>query len=167
MPTAAANEQHDPIRIHVRHAVEHDLAVIHPALKLGDIDPAALSAVREWTGRAVTWDWAKITKVKRDARLDVAIWSGVALCGVAWGSVTARWVSINWLEGNPGPANALRGYVTKIAVALMETHAHVLGCRETRIVGPVPLLVSYYEEFGYHPVLAKSGIVGYMVKDLP
>ncbi|MGH7281652.1 MAG: hypothetical protein ACRELY_09035 [Polyangiaceae bacterium] len=103
---------------------------VRAPVALGPIDRVAIAAWKAtWElnpARSVDWDWADYAagyRRKRYARLELAIWSGDALCGFALGkfSRAARVLQLNFIEGAPG--NPLKGSVLWIAIA----HGIILG----------------------------------------
>lgn len=95
-------------------------------VRLGPIDAMAVATFKtSWLN--ATWDWpqyAAIYRQKKYARLELAIWSGSQLCGLALGkfSPACRVLQMNFVEGAPY-AHPLKGHVLEIAVE----HGIVLG----------------------------------------
>ncbi|MBX3223602.1 MAG: hypothetical protein KF795_24030, partial [Labilithrix sp.] len=95
------------------------------AVTLGPIDPLAIAAFKAW--HAPTWDWERYARHYRHARyarLELAIWAGTELCGLALGkfSPAETVLQMNFVEGAPH-AHPLKGYVLEVAV----THGIILG----------------------------------------
>lgn len=140
------------------HALEALADDVPVPLSLRPIEPSALDhAARIWTRhpeRIVRWPWNEIAvDFRRDHpdRFEVAIWSGAVLCGLAIGrcSRSPLYCGVNYLEGSPDPAHALRGFVIGIVLAAAESYAMMLGKEEVRLFDPFPALVPIYEAFGY------------------
>lgn len=130
-------------------------------VSLRDIDQTALDAASAWrsayagVGKAdylPAWDWGKEARrfKRRSRRLELAIWVGDVLCGLAIGRISDRCIvaTIHLLEGNPA-GNPLGGNVIPIATRYLEVLAATIGCREASIESPVPTLVERYRSAGY------------------
>lgn len=136
-----------------------------PSLRLTPIDRVALSEARAWplVDRQVNWDWTGIVKRRESGRIEVAIWSDGRLCGLADGPMRGGALCISRLEGAPDPTHPLKGRITDIAIAVLETQALIFGIPETRLESPDPALVARYRHYGY-AWLAKTGDARYLVK---
>jgi hypothetical protein len=122
---------HAPVNIHrarrdITYADAENATNADPSVpvlvQLGPIDAAALRHFEtNWKrhpSRTVDWDWVEgATKLQRQryARLDLAVWSGGALCGLGIGKFSSRGtvLQLNFVEGAPG-AHPLKGHVLRI-----------------------------------------------------
>lgn len=138
-----------------------------PGLQIGPIDDAATGAVTEtWPrdARRVNWDLKGIIKNRERKRIDAAFWVDGCLCGLAFGMVNSRGAMLTRLEGNPSRDHPLRGYVTDLAVALLETVALAVDAPRTLLQDPDPHLVEWYRRFGYEKV-ADPDLKRYLVRE--
>ncbi|MDQ4685486.1 hypothetical protein [Janthinobacterium lividum] len=137
-------------------------------VRLMEIDLVALAATEVWraaysdVGRldhVPGWDWYKEARRfgRRSRRLELAIWVGDTLCGLALGRISDRRVvaTIHLLEGNP-TGNPLGGKVILIATRFLEVLALALGCREAAIDSPVSGLVARYQSAGFVKEVTKG-----------
>jgi hypothetical protein len=97
----------------------------------------------KWDGdprRRVNWDWHGIAhhyQHRRWARLDLSIWSGSTLCGLAIGrfSRAETILQLNYVEGSPAP-HPLRGEVLYLAVTYGIFLATAYGSTTFRATNP-------------------------------
>lgn len=130
-------------------ATETNLAAAGMLVELRRIDPAALIAAEQWTGRRVHWPWRVLTgdwRRNHSSRFEVAVWRDGRLCGLALGrpAPSAAHVSLHYIERDPDPANPLRGDFAAVVVTALASYGVVLGKTEMRLVNPLPALVPYY-----------------------
>jgi len=130
-------------------ATETNLAAAGIAVEFRRIDPAALVAAEQWTGRRMLWPWRVLASDWRrnhPSRFEVAVWRDRRLCGLALGrpAPSATHVSLYYIERDPDPANPLRGDFAAVVVAALASYGIVLGKTEMRLVNPLPALVPYY-----------------------
>lgn len=138
-----------------------------PALEIGPIDYSATAAVtRTWPrdARRVTWDWKGITKNREKKRIDAAFWVDGHLCGLTYGMVNSRGAMLTRLEGSPRRDHLLKGHVTDLAIALLETVALAVEAPRTLLQDPDPQLVDWYRRFGYE-AMAEPDLKRYLVKE--
>lgn len=137
-------------------------------VKLIPIDHAALAAAEAWrsaygdVGRLAhqpRWDWYNEARRfgRRTRRVEVAIWAGDTLCGLALGRISDSRIvaTIHLLEGNP-LANPLGGKVIAIATRFLEVLAVTIGCKEAAIDSPLPALVDRYRLVGFVKEVTKG-----------
>ncbi|TXN73434.1 hypothetical protein [Methylobacterium sp. WL6] len=145
MPT---NSEYQAARDLARELVQLDLRT--PGLRLTGIGSDAIKATLRWERppRLVSWDWFKVIKRRHGGYLELAVWHDETLCGLAYGPAGDRWLSIERLEGNPYP-HPLKGRVTDIAIAVMQTQAVAMDLPQTRISDPFEELIPHYRRRGY------------------
>jgi hypothetical protein len=143
-----------------RMSVGEDLARHIPEIRLTPTRYAGVALSRMWLGptRLASWDWARVTKRPSGTRFDLAIWHDTRLCGLAAGPAGEAWIGMEYLEACPSP-HPLRGMITGIALAVLETQAAALNLSEARLLGAEPVLVKGYEARGYITVAKPSGLV--------
>jgi hypothetical protein len=139
--------------------VQDDLRGVIPEIALTDIGTEALQAVRRWYGlpRQAGWEWFNVTKRRKVRCYDLAVWHGEQLCGLAFGPASTDWIGIAFVEGNPDKTHPLKGKITDIAIAVLETQAAALDIRETRLLRPLPELVERYRRRGYEGLAERAG----------
>lgn len=157
--------EYEAVRRAVRERVALDWRM--PGLRLDAITYDAQRAVRGWARppRLVDWDWQRIVKRKSGADLDLAIWHGNVLCGLAYGQAKAEWLEIGWLEGNPY-GHPLRGQIIDLALTVLGTQAIALGFSETRLKNPIEPLRDGYRQRGW-PHLVTVGDAIYLCSRKP
>jgi hypothetical protein len=154
----------DELRDLARRNVEADRRRRDPDLRLGPVDAAALRAADGWLGpeRVADWDWRAVTKRRRDARFDLAIWHAGRLCGLGFGPVEGVLgmgrACLEYVEGAPRP-HPLQGRIIPIALLALEEFARIMALPEVRLLGPSRALVPVYEAFGYEAVAGGPGTV--------
>jgi len=134
-----------------------DNFLVTSRFKLDGIGSSALQAFAQvWKthGRLVQWDWLIETmhwKKKQHARLELAIWHGMHLCGLMLGSTSKRKkiLYIRGIEGAPYK-HPLKGSVVPICIEVAEAYAALLGSEEIHILSPHPKLVPLYTKLGYN-----------------
>ncbi len=115
------------------------------------------------TDRKVDWDWTRITKRTEVRRIDAAFWVDETLCGLAYGKITTHGPALTRLEGAPGE-HVLKGHITDLAIAVLETLAAALGSTRTMLEDPDPDLIAWYGLRGYLPV-ADPELSRYLAKE--
>lgn len=147
-------------------------------VKLRHIDRAALDAAEAWrfayrdAGRLAHvpgWDWYKEARRfgRRTRRVELAIWVGDILCGLALGRISDSRIvaTIHLLEGSP-VGNPLGGKVISIASRFLEVLAIAVGCREAAIDSPIAALVDRYRAMGFVKEVAKGKRIVRLAKSL-
>lgn len=105
---------------------------------------------KEWA----KWDWRatmNARRPKRHRRFDVAIWSGLHLCGLAFGAPSLRRqnLTIRALQGSPIAGHPLKGKMLDIIHELAAMYGTALGCQELRFSKPLPGMIPRYEALGF------------------
>ena len=128
-----------------------------PGIRLALIDQTALMAWhRTWRPDADrdSFDWREQRARIRHkvARLDVALWHGDVLCGLAVGhpSPARRYARLHALEGNPDRSHPLKGKVVDCLVQAFVLYGKLLGAAEMRILYPLPRALRSYRRLGVH-----------------
>lgn len=103
--------------------------------------------------RRVDWDWRHLVHRYRrqyPGRLDMALWSGNTLCGLALGKPSdgKLIVRVGYVEGAPED-HELQGNVFKIVDAYLEAYALALDIPYVSLQGPLSEVIPHYESFGY------------------
>lgn len=144
---------YEALRRAVRERVATDWRT--PDLRLESITYTAYRMVRGWSHppRIVDWDWQRMTKRKSGADIDLAIWHGDVLCGLAYGQEKSGWLEIGWLERNPH-GHPLKGQVVDLALAVLRTQAAILEISETRLKNPIEPLRDLYRQRGWTDLVA-------------
>ena len=172
---AAAELRHSGLRLAaLGHASDLFARSIAPTpVRFSTINAAALDAWRRhWAGhlaRAVAWPWdAMLTDYRRHhpSRLELAVWSGDALCGLAIGRTGRAYCSIEYLEGSPSAEHPLKKQVIPAALTALLAYATVLGRGEMRLVEPFAPLVPAYEARGFL-LVEPRGERPYCVRRIP
>jgi len=159
-------------------ALEQGLA--GPSLRLTDIDAETLLAwKRTWRGTrapgAGGWDWETLWKRfrRRPTALQLAIWDGDELCGLALGRVSRRralgvrhTVSVHYMEASPEPEHPLAGLIAALVIAAAERYGEALGASRLRLMDPLPGLMGYYRKLGFTIALLPGRRV-YFEKRIP
>jgi hypothetical protein len=150
----------DQVRQLVRAKVQGDLRRAFSAVTLTGIDHHAFEAVKPWyrRERRAGWEWYDVTKRRRVHYYDLAIWHSDRLCGLAFGPASLEWVCMAYIESDPDRTHPLKGKVTDIAIAVLETQALALGVAETRLLRPLPELVPWYQKRGYERLAEPKGM---------
>jgi hypothetical protein len=159
----------DVLRDRIRSIVEQHNAVRLPGLRISAIDYAALQQARTWTvlgGRRVDWDWYRIVKRRPKSRVEAAFWWNDQLCGLVFGRSSDDAVIINRLEGHPSNGHPLRGEITDLGIAVLETQALALGINITLLEDPDPSLIPRYMVRGYD-WMTEPSLSGYLGKVRP
>lgn len=153
----------------VRLAKAHKVATERlglPDVTLGPIDVSACSAFdahwRAHPDRLVNWDWTAPNH-RRPKGLNVAVWHGNNLCGLASGRLTAsRAVRVDYIEGYP-EQHALKGIIIPAVLTCAEAYRIVIGARELKLYDVHPPLIPVYGKFGFE-LLSEDGKVHVMRK---
>jgi hypothetical protein len=139
-------------------------SIAGPALRIADIDEAALAAWQlTWRGRhpsgAGGWNWPALVEQlpRRAAILPIAIWDGHDLCGLAVGHASRprlsgcrHTVTLTHVERRPEPPEvALRGHIIGLAVWAARNYGLAVGARTLRLRSPDRHLLDYYQRHGF------------------
>lgn len=107
----------------------------------------------------------------RPARVEAAVYAevpdaGPALCALILGRISNGHVvaSIHLLSRAPDP-NPLKGRVAKVAIRCLEFCAAAFECTVASLQRPIPELVAYYKELGFHREVKKR-LEGYLRDEL-
>ncbi len=80
------------------------------------------------------FDWVEVFARHNDPdRLDICVWSGDRLSGLALGTTTGEAVEMRFVEGDPRPDCPLKGRRILIFLEAATCYAQVRGRRELRI----------------------------------
>lgn len=142
-------------------------------LRLADCTARALAIWREtWTEPHPSgwgnWDWEALMRRawKHPAWLNLAIWSGNLLCGLAVGRVSNRTrtgvrstISIDFIESAHDLAHPLRGLIAPLVIDVASTYGRATGAEFLRLTEPLPGVVPLYERHGFTPVLQRARVL--------
>ena len=121
-------------------------------ISLSRIRTDEVKAASMWQNRKVNWNWEQLLRNSRNypRRIDLGIWCGDELCGLALGKVTKgrMYARIDRVEGAPD-RRALLGLVGEIALRYLEVVGGIAGCSEAVIVAPASGLIEFYGNLGY------------------
>ncbi|MDV2081238.1 hypothetical protein [Marinobacter xestospongiae] len=169
-------KKYEEVRLDVYKEVPY--AINMPLVKLTPINNLALAKYREWSVGTTTrkppnggWDWATWSAVYREKypkRIEIAIWYGGTLCGLALGKMSEKNVHVRLevLEGSTSPIHPLKGRVAYIALTAVEMFGYALGAEESRVIDPVDGAIRSYGKLGYRLFPAAKKQPRYMSKVL-
>ncbi|WP_156418461.1 hypothetical protein [Aureimonas sp. D3] len=105
---------------------------------VSEISNRVLEHIEKWPpdlrNGEVNFDWREIKRAHREPnRLEIAIWCGERLCGVALCLLKSNYVEVRFVEGDPNKDCPLRGYRVLIVLECAANYAQGLGRREIRI----------------------------------
>ena len=152
---AAAKARYQRLANAARWACEKELAFIG-VFALSECSNKTLEAIEtQWepAGRneETRWDWKEILRRHREPdRLEMAIWSGERLAGVALALTGGDSVTLAFLEGDPRQECPLRGKRALIALDATARYAQGRGKAEIRI-SPINASLErlYVEQYGF------------------
>ena len=109
--------------------------------------------------RKLDWKWDEIFETHRDFdKLDMAIWSGEALCGLALGLTTGAALNLRFLEGSPNPDCPLKGRRILVALEASACYAQARGKKEIRLSPINSSLESLYRDtYGFDLEIPAKG----------
>lgn len=122
-------------------------------------------SVTEWSNRAFaalwpdsTFPWEKISRKFRDPdRLEIAIWVGKRLVGMALGVSGGNDITLEFLEGDPDSDCPLKGSRTLIALDVASNYAQARG-KHRLLVQPMSSgLRNHYTKLGFSPFPPNTG----------
>ena len=121
--------------------------------------------VTEWSKRAFdaiwnspTFPWDRIGRNHRDPdRLEIAIWVGRRLVGMALALSNGDEVILEFLEGDPATDCPLKGFRTLIALDVAANYAQARG-KHRLLVQPMNSgLRNHYTKLGFSPFPPSTG----------
>jgi hypothetical protein len=111
---------------------------------------------RQWLGldrrSAECWDWDLVHDRYHNEvdRLDLVMWVGDRLCGLALTTLSGEAATVRFLEGSPRQDCPLTGYRALVALEATQNYAQLNGKREIRVQPVVPRLEDLYRDiFGF------------------
>ena len=152
-------------------SIELGLRVVFRSISRGDVADAD-----KWTvgGFIPGWSWERELTLarRRPRRVEAAVHAEVpgavpSLCALILGRISNGHVvaSIHLLSRAPDP-NPLKGQVAKVAIRYLEFCAAAFGCTVASLQRPIPELVAYYKELGFHREVKKKGKIERLERDL-
>jgi hypothetical protein len=117
------------------------------------------------------WDWRE--EMRRWSgyrrRFDMAIWAADQLCGLTLGTSSHRKqnFSLRALQASPVENRRLKGHIAAIAIDVGHMYGTALGCKELRLLRPLPGILPLYLGPEFRFQLAKTSLgVRYCVRAL-
>lgn len=105
-------------------------------ISLSTISNRAISASQSWVHPegASGYPWQEIKNLHRQPdRLEVAVWSGGRLCGLAIAVTKNSVLEICFIEGDPSPGNPTKGAVAMIVLDCAARYAQKRGRSQLRL----------------------------------
>ncbi|MBB2169969.1 hypothetical protein HLH36_16725 [Gluconacetobacter aggeris] len=144
-----------------RDAVELEWKAKYPSIRIVGIDQVAIKHANErWVyeeNRPRVFNWFYINEhySKYIRKIDVAIWHGADLCGMAIGKASRGKnaensnVTIEFIQGAPGSINPIKGNVAPISVEVFNNFGFLTDKRVVYLESPLPAVVPYYTNIGF------------------
>ncbi|MBA1280441.1 N-acetyltransferase [Stutzerimonas stutzeri] len=138
-------------------AKEHD-ALIAAGVDVAQIrfEPITNDAVEAsllWGDDATLFPWEDVLAWKAtDSRgIDISLWFGIELCGLAYASPrnSKLCIKVILLEGKPDKSHPLRGFVAPLVLEAIVNYATLLGCVEIEMEEPAAGAVPWYRKLGF------------------
>ena len=115
------------------------------------------------------WDWDMIhARYHNDVdRLDLAMWVGNRLCGLALTTLSGEAATVRFLEGQPYEDCPLVGYRAVIAIETAQNYAQLNGRREVRVRPVSPRLEELYRDILGFELATPRGEAAYYKRETP
>lgn len=132
-----------------------------PNLQIKEIDEKAIQQAKSlWhfsSNLPPTFNWEYLNGIysKYIRRIDLAIWDGHDICGLALGKssrgrkLEQSNVTIHFLQGAPHAINALKGNVAPIAISAFNSFGYLTEKNLIYIKDPVKKVQPYYTSLGF------------------
>lgn len=122
-------------------------------VRLEPINHAAVEASYNWgeDGALLSWEQVSTWKQKWPKGIDLALWYGVELCGMAYANARDSKLTIKLilLEGKPDASHPLKGYVLPIVLTAIDAFARMLKLRWIEVQDPAIGAIPWYCENGF------------------
>jgi hypothetical protein len=122
-------------------------------VRIEPITPAAVEASYNWSedGTLLSWEHVAKWKNKWPRGIDLAVWHGVELCGMAYANARDSKLTIKLIliEGKPDSSHPLKGYVLPIALVVIDAFARMLKLKWIEVQDPAPGVIAWYRENGF------------------
>lgn len=122
-------------------------------IRFEPITDAAIEASYLWGDGASLFPWEDVRQWKsQDIRgIDIALWFGVELCGMAYASPreSKLCIKVILLEGKPDSKHPLKGFVAPLVLTAIDNFAALIGCLEIEMENPAAGAVPWYQELGF------------------
>jgi hypothetical protein len=122
-------------------------------VRLEPINHAAVEAGYDWSEDGALLSWEDVSKWKRKwpKGIDLALWYGAELCGMAYANARDSKLTIKviLLEGKPDSSHPLKGYVLPIALTAIDAFARMLKLKWIEIQNPASGAIPWYCENGF------------------
>lgn len=155
-------------------AAQKIAAILGIDLSLGAWSHRASEAWRrQWSGSdrrsAEGWDWDAIHRRYHNEvdRLDLAMWVGDRLCGLALTTLSGEAATVRFLEGSPRQDCPLIGYRALVAIESAQNYAQLNGKREIRVQPVTPPLEELYRDIFGFVLATPSGQEAYYRREIP
>ena len=118
---------------------------------------------------AACWDWDLIhDRYHNDVdRLDLVMWVGERLCGLALTTLSGEAATVRFLEGSPRPDCPLIGYRALAALEATQNYAQLNGRREIRVQPVAPRLEELYRDIFGFALATPRGQDAYYRREIP
>lgn len=115
------------------------------------------------------WNWDVIhARYHNDVdRLDLAMWVGGRLCGLALTTLTGEAATVRFLEGQPYEDCPLVGYRAVTAIEAAQNYALLNGRREVRVRPVSPRLEELYRAILGFELATPPGEDAYYRREMP
>lgn len=118
--------------------------------------------------RRTGWDWPEIfRRYDEHDRLDLAMWVGNRLCGLALGTLSNQALTIRFLEGGPDPSCPLVGRRALIALEAAQCYAQIQGRSELRVEPIHEKLETLYRDIFGFALETVKGRRAYYRREIP
>ena len=123
-------------------------------IRFETITEEAIKESHLWGDEASLFPWEDVRFWKADdyKGIDISLWFGVELCGMAYATPkqSKLCIKVILLEGKPDKSHPLRGFVAPLVLLAIGNYAALLGCVEIEIEDPAAGAVLWYLELGFH-----------------
>lgn len=115
------------------------------------------------------WDWDAIHRRYHNEldRLDLAMWVGDQLCGLALTTISGQAATVRFLEGRPYQDCPLIGYRALIAIEAAQNYAQLNGRREIRVQPASARLEELYRDIFRFELATPKGEEAYYRREIP
>lgn len=122
-------------------------------VRLEPITHAAVEASDGWgeEGAVLSWEDVSAWKHKWPKGIDLALWYGVELCGMAYANARDSRITIKLilLEGKPDDTHHLKGYVLPVTLTAIDAFARMLKLQWIEIQDPAAGAIPWYQQHGF------------------
>ncbi|ELQ8317721.1 hypothetical protein B382_19160 [Stutzerimonas stutzeri B1SMN1] len=143
---------------HAANAVMEDQALQTAGIDVSQIrfEPITNNAVDAslmWGEEATLFPWedVRIWKASDTKGIDISLWFGIELCGMAYATPRGSnlCIKVILLEGKPDRTHPLKGLVAPLVLLAIESYASLLGCVEIEMHDPSSGALPWYRKLGF------------------